>query len=165
MDEAAVGGLVVRPYCLDDATAVRAIRLSPKSLYERFFTGTPRLPAFYVRALDRVDHVDREVLIAVRGTEVIGVAEYVRDRDLRVRADLAVMVADAWQRQGVARALVTALADLAWPRGINELRADVLSGNTAANAAVRSLWPDSPGTRATGGTIAYLLPLPSTAWH
>lgn len=139
------------------------MRLSPRSLHQRFFSGTPYLPGYYLRRLDQVDHDRMEALVAVAGAEIVGVAEYVRDQACPDRADLAVMVADAWQRQGVGRTLVTALADLAFVRGIHELHADVLAGNRSANAAVHSGWPGVPGRRADGGTIAYLLPLPS-AW-
>ena len=159
------GSVGVRPYSSEDAIAVGAMRLSPRSLYERFFSGTPRLPVHYARMLDRVDHHDREALVALDGSEVIGVAEYVRDEDAPALADLAVMVADARQRQGVGRTLVTAVADLAWTRGIRLLRADVLAGNAGANAAVRSGWPDAPAIRGDGGTLGYLLPLPSTTWR
>lgn len=147
----------IRPYRPDDEALVRAMRLSRESLYERFFAGTPYLPSFYVRALNKADHWNHEVLIALDGEAVIGLAEYARAAT--DRAHLAVMVADEWQRRGVARRLVTALIALARVRGVVALHADVLASNASAVAAVRSLWPAAPAVRGDGGTVTYQLPI------
>ena len=139
------------------------MRLSRQSLYNRFFVGSPRIPAAYAGMLARVDHRDREALVALVGEKVVGIAEYVRDGTLPHTADIAVMVADAWQRRGVARRLLTDLTEAARERGIDELRADVLAANGAALAAVRSGWPDASVTRAEGGSVVFRLPLPPAA--
>lgn len=159
-DAAAPTAVVVRPYEPDDRTGVLAMRLSRQSIYRRFFIGSPHVPARYADMLTRVDHWDREALVAFAGAEVVGVAEYVRDRALSCTADLAVMVSDAWHRRGLGRRLVGALSTLALERGITELRADVLAGNRAAIAAVRSGWPDAFASRSEDGTVVYHLPLP-----
>ena len=150
----------VRAYDPGDADLLRAMsaRLSRQSLYTRFFAGTPRLPSLYVRTLNQVDHWDREALLAVVAGEIIGIAEYVRDTSDPARADLAVLVVDAWQRRGVARLLVGELTRLADQRNITEFNADVLTVNTAALAAIRRVWPGSVPARGSGGTATYLLP-------
>lgn len=153
-------GVTVRPFEPGDRDGVRAMRLSRRSLYHRFFVGSPHIPVAYIDALARVDHWHREALVALAGTEIVGVAEYVRDGARPRTADLAVMVSDGWQRRGVARRLLTALTALARERGVDELRADVLAGNGAATAALRRGWPDASATRAEGGSVGYLLPLP-----
>src|SRR3954454_9199931 len=71
----------IRPYESADGEQVAAMaaRLSSGSLYQRFFAGTPTLPAKYLAALAKTDHHDREVLLALSDDVVIGIAEYVRD--------------------------------------------------------------------------------------
>ncbi len=155
--------LTVRPFKPGDLDGVLGMRLSRQSLYNRFFVGSPHIPFAYAGMLARVDHWDREVLIALAGTEVVGVAEYVRDDALPHTADVAVMVPDAWQRRGVARQLLTRLTESARERGVEELRADVLTVNVAAIAAVRGGWPDAPAIRTDSGSVAFLLPLPPAA--
>ena len=149
----------VRAYDPGDADLLRAMsaRLSRQSLYTRFFAGTPRLPSMYVRTLNQVDHRDREALLAVVAGEIIGIAEYVRDAADPIRADLAVLVVDAWQRRGVARLLVAELTRLAEQRDITEFNADVLTMNTAALAAIRRVWPGSVPVQGSGGTASFLL--------
>ncbi|WP_433179279.1 N-acetyltransferase family protein [Actinoallomurus sp. CA-150999] len=149
----------LRPYDDGDREGVLAMRLSRRSLYHRFFAGTPHIPAFYARTLDGIDHVDRDALVAVAGSEVVGIAEYTRDTGLPWRADLAVVVADPWQRQGVATRLIGDLTGSARRHGITELRADVLAGNHAARAAIHNLWPRALVARGDEGTVIYRLPV------
>ncbi|WP_345434308.1 GNAT family N-acetyltransferase [Actinoallomurus vinaceus] len=149
----------VRPYEGGDRAGVLAMRLSRRSLYHRFFAGTPHVPAFYAGTLDGIDHVDRDALVAVAGSEVVGIAEYTRDTGLPWRADLAVVVADLWQRQGVATRLIGDLTVAARRHGITELRADVLVGNRAARAAIHGLWPRALAARGDEGTVIYRLPI------
>jgi acetyltransferase len=157
--------LRMRPYGIADRDRLRRMSalLSPRSLYSRFFAGTPHLPEIYVRALHAIDHWDCDALIAMIDDDIVGIAEYVRDRDDPERADIAVLVADRWQRHGVARCLVGHLGHLAERRGISEFSADVMLGNAAALAAISAGWPAArPGHRE--GTVArFRLPLPPPA--
>jgi GNAT superfamily N-acetyltransferase len=150
----------IRPYEIGDADQVDAMSamLSQRSLYDRFFAGTPWLPPQYLAALARVDHDDREALLAFSGDVVVGVAEYVRDRNSPDRADLAVLVADSWQRRGVGRRMVTKLAGLAASRGIAHFKADALLTNRSALAAIASLWPDARSYR-DGTASCFTLPV------
>jgi GNAT superfamily N-acetyltransferase len=158
--QGAAAPVLIRPYESADGELIEAMsaRLSKHSLYERFFAGTPKLPRMYLAALDRADHHDREVLLAVSAGAVVGIAEYARDADAPDRADLAVLVADDWQRCGIGRRLVTALARLAAERGIAAFAADTLLGNRAAIAAIAALWP---AARADwdGTTAGFSLPV------
>jgi GNAT superfamily N-acetyltransferase len=170
----------IRPYESADGELVGAMsaRLSKHSLYERFFAGTPALPPRYLAALSRTDHFDREVLLAFGGEPavaeavagesagggsaggelIIGIAEYARDKDVPCRADLAVLVADGWQRRGIGRGLVTALAGLAGGRGITDFSADALTSNRSALAAITSIWPGARAER-DGTTARFTLPV------
>ncbi|XVQ11265.1 N-acetyltransferase family protein [Spirillospora sp. CA-255316] len=153
-----------RPYGITDGERLRRMsaRLSRHSLYTRFWSGTPRIPEEYAAALAALDHWDREAMVALLDGEMIGIAEYVRDRTRPRRADLAVLVADPWQRHGLARTLVGYLAALAGRRGITEFDADVILENRTAMLAIRHGWP---AARPAGGDGAarYSLPLPIPA--
>ncbi|WP_245920233.1 GNAT family N-acetyltransferase [Actinomadura mexicana] len=154
----------IRPYGVTDRDRVRRMsdRLSADSLYTRFFSGTPRLPDHYVGLLEGLDHWDREALVALDGDEVLGIAEYVRDTARTWRADLAVLVADPWQRRGLGSTLVGCLSELAGRRGITEFDADVILTNRQALMFVRSGWPAARSTR-DGGSAHFRLPLPVPA--
>jgi GNAT superfamily N-acetyltransferase len=151
---------LIRPYESADGELVKAMsaRLSKHSLYERFFAGTPSLPRMYLAALEKADHYDREVLLAVSAGAIIGIAEYVRDKDAPDRADLAVLVADDWQRRGIGRRLVTALACLAADRGVAVLAAETLMSNRSALAAIAAIWPGARADR-DGTTAGFTLPV------
>ncbi|WP_242911005.1 GNAT family N-acetyltransferase [Actinomadura terrae] len=151
----------IRPYGITDGPRLRRMseRLSKASLYTRFFSGTPHIPDHYVRLLERLDHWDREALIALDADEIAGVAEYSRDRRRPWCADLAVLVTDPWQRRGVGSALVRYLAQLAARRGITEFEADVIPGNRDALRFVQHGWPTARA-RTVDGTAHFQLPLP-----
>jgi GNAT superfamily N-acetyltransferase len=157
---AAAATVLIRPYESADGELVDAMsaRLSKHSLYERFFAGTPSLPSRYLAVLAKADHHDREVLLAVSAGAVIGIAEYARDRTAPDRADLAVLVADDWQRRGIGRRLVTELACLAADRGIAAFAADTLATNRPALAAIARLWPGARADR-DGTTVGFSLPV------
>jgi GNAT superfamily N-acetyltransferase len=149
----------IRPYNLTDRDRLRRIGLSPVSLYLRFFSGTPRIPEYYVQALHHMDHWDHDAMVAILDDEIIGIAEYVRDRHDRARAEVAVLITDAWQRHGLARPLITFLAQLAERRGITEFDADVMLQNRGGLSAVRSGWPSARAVH-TGDSAHFRLPLP-----
>ncbi|MPY82986.1 MAG: GNAT family N-acetyltransferase [Actinophytocola sp.] len=130
--------------------------LSVRSLYHRFFVGTPALPRPLLRQLATLDHDQREAVVAVHDGQVIGLAQYVRAPDTR-RAELAVLVVDAWQHRGVGRRMVSRLATLAARRGITSFDASVLPENQAALRAVARLWPGA-APRPDDDCLHYELP-------
>src|SRR2546430_6195232 len=84
----------------DEAAVARLFgRLTPESIYRRFFSPISRVEQFTSSVL-RVDQHDRAAVAAVAGGEVIGVAPYSRAPGA-CTADLAVMGADAWPRPGL----------------------------------------------------------------
>lgn len=154
----------IRPYGVGDRERLRRLsgRLSKASLYTRFFSGTPRLPEYFVRAMDHLDHWDREAMVALLGGEIIGIAEYIRDPRRPARAEIAVLVADLWQHHGLGSVLIADLAALAERRGIREFDADVVLENRPALRAVRRSWPAARAATADGAA-RFRLPLPIPA--
>ena len=64
--------------------------------------------------------------------------------------DIGVVVADAWQGQGVGSALVRALVSRAQARGVTSLSMDVLPGNHRVLAMIAGTGPPrAPGAART----------------
>jgi len=134
----------VRPLRHDEGDLLDTVfaRLSPHSRYLRFHSPIDDLSASTRRALLAVDGRDHLALVAFsRRREPIGIARLVRNRLRPDEAEVAVEVVDAWQRRGVGRLLLTALADRAERAGVKRVLALVLYENTAALALLRSVFP------------------------
>nr|WP_235834253.1 GNAT family N-acetyltransferase [Actinomadura logoneensis] len=148
----------IRPFGSGDEARLRRMsdELSQGSLYTRFFSGTPRVPEPYVRKLGRLDHWDRDALVALHGDAMVGIAEYARVPSRPDEAEVAVLVADAWQRHGLGGLLTRLLLPLAARRGVTGFRAEVCSTNTGAIELIRHGWP-SAHTVHDGGTSTFHL--------
>ena len=133
--------------------------LSPATVYRRFMSPYPRPPAAMARRLLDVDHQAREALGAFHERELIGVARYMQDpRDGSY--EIAVVVADAWQRNGIARVLLTRLGELAGERGIHSLKGVMLAENEAAKRMLSAIFPGTT-YRWDGSQVEAAIPLPS----
>ncbi len=136
--------VTLRPVLPQDAALEQALvrALSPASRYQRFFAPIRELPADWLQRLTQVDYRHHQALIveAFRGDEAIAVAEarYVVDETGR-QGEFAVVVADDWQRLGLARRLMQTLMESAADAGLQRLVGDVLSSNAAMRALARSL--------------------------
>ena len=117
----------VRPVRADDKPQMREFleALSPESIGFRFF-GAPSLTWVMRWSLD-VDYADRFALVAVSGESIIAHAAYIRTRD--DRAEVAFLVADAWQGHGIATILLAHLASIAQMHDITTFTAEVLPHN------------------------------------
>ena len=115
-------------------------RLSPESVYHRFLSPLHDPSEAGLDRLVDVDHGDREAFAAVSGDEVVAVARYFRDPELR-RADMAVLVEDAWQGKGLGPILIERLREVAQSRGIEAFTATMLSENRSAIRMVRRVFP------------------------
>jgi RimJ/RimL family protein N-acetyltransferase len=137
--------IVVRPIQPDDRAELAAgmRRLSPESRYRRFFTPTSELTESQLTYLTEVDHHDHEALVAVEpGTEHgIGVARFIRSSEDSERAEVAVAVADSWQGQGVATALLDRLAERARAEGVRRFSAEILSDNRPMLELIEEVGP------------------------
>jgi GNAT superfamily N-acetyltransferase len=150
----------IRPYGHQDREKLHAMstRLTGRSLYLRFFTGTLAIPENYLRSLDRVDHWNHDALIATFDGEIVGIAEYVRIPGDPGHAEVATLVADEWQHRGLGRHLIAYLSQLAGRRGISTFDADVMLENRIGIKAVERGWPDA-ARRFEGGAVHFRLPL------
>ncbi len=131
-------------------------RLSPESVYRRFFSPISRSDVFQASVL-RIDHRNHEAIAAVEGGEIVGVAQYARLPGAS-QANLAVVVADDWQRQGVGTRLIAALAERAVEEGIGSFAVDIQGDNYGA---LRLFKRTAPGTRIAffGGVGEGVIPL------
>src|SRR6266550_8463560 len=95
-----------------DGEALRRLffRLSPATVYRRFHSPIVRPDQAHPERLLDIDHHEREAVVAVLDGEILGVARYASWRGTR-SADLAVVVADDWQKQGIAIRMLRALAE------------------------------------------------------
>lgn len=124
-------------------------RLSPESLYRRFHSPIVRPEQAHPERLLDVDQHDRQAVVAVVEDEIVGVARYFR-RPGSEMAEVAVVVADAWQRRGVATRLVTVLAELAASAGVGQLYLAMQADNRPVLQLARRLFPDAKLTCSQG---------------
>jgi acetyltransferase len=137
--------LHVRPIRPEDAELERAFveHLSEQARYYRFFHRLNELTPAMLARFTQVDY-DRELaLVALRdaGTDAaafVGVARYVANPD-RTTAEFAVVVADEWQRRGIAGVLMRGLIICAKRRGFDRLVGTVLRENEPMVQFVRAL--------------------------
>jgi acyl-CoA synthetase (NDP forming)/RimJ/RimL family protein N-acetyltransferase len=126
------GGTVhVRPMVREDAPGIQALheRLSPETVYLRFFSALPKLSAPFLERLTNVDHDDRYALVAELGPVIIGVARYDRIADEPDAAEVAFVVDDAHQGRGLGGLLLEQLAAVAREHHVSRFVADTLPGN------------------------------------
>jgi GNAT superfamily N-acetyltransferase len=127
--------VLIRPIRADDGDELSAshMRLSPESRYRRFLSAKPELTVADVRYLVEVDGVDHIALVATRqspeGERIVAVARCIRTPEHPDTGEVAIVVADALQRQGVGGRLVAELARRAVGQGITRFRATMLSEN------------------------------------
>lgn len=126
---------VIQP---DDTQRLQAFhsRLSTDSIVYRFFRYMPTLPDEEAMRLTHLDYDERMALVAVQPnttgapepeSELMGVVRY--EGIEHGVAEVAFVVADLWQGQGIATALLHRLAAYARRRGITTFMAVTMSGN------------------------------------
>jgi acetyl coenzyme A synthetase (ADP forming)-like protein len=121
----------IRPIRADDFDNLRALhsRLSPQSIYFRFFSPIPKVPEAQLRHLVEVDYRDRFALVAELDGEVVAVVRYDRGND--TAAEVAFVVEDDQQRRGMATVMLEHLAAVARSNGIERFEAETLPDNRA----------------------------------
>lgn len=119
----------IRPIEPGDGPALRRFHdgLSERTVYLRFFAVHPHLTDAEVDHFTVVDHALREALVALDGEDIVAVGRF--DRLEGDRAEVAFVVADAWQGRGLGRRLLSELVARARTLGIRTLDAEVLASN------------------------------------
>jgi len=131
-------GVVIRAIRPDDKALLSAAvsRLSPESSRGRFLTSKSSFSADELRYLTEVDGVRHVALVALLADDLerlIGVGRYVRLADDAATAEVAIVVGDEFQGQGLGSRLGLLLADHARAHGLQRFVATMLSDNVAAH--------------------------------
>lgn len=122
--------LRIRPVRADDAERLVAFhsRLSPGSIYRRYFAARPLLTPQEVSHLTQVDYMDRLALVVEDGTEIVAIGRYERIPPTST-GEVAFVVRDDYQHQGLGHVLLDHLAKAAWSRGLSRFSAITLLEN------------------------------------
>jgi GNAT superfamily N-acetyltransferase len=122
--------LRLRPIRGDDAEGLVDFhsRLSPTSVYRRYFSVHERLSHEEVRHLTQVDYVDRLAFVIEDGSDIVAIGRYERLPSTTC-GEVAFVVRDDFQHQGLGHLLLDALAEAAWDRGITDFGAVTLRDN------------------------------------
>jgi acetyltransferase len=113
--------------------------MSARTRYERFLGPKPRLTTAELDFLCEIDHRSHEAVVAIdpADSRIVGVARYVTWADRPGTADIACVVTDAWQDQGIGTLLTDRLLSLAAGNGIRRLTASTFAANERARALLR----------------------------
>ena len=159
--------MTIRPIRPDDRERLQISheRLSEESRYRRFMTSKPTLSAADANYLVDIDGQDHHALVATLaepdGETIIGVARYIRLPQHPEIAEFAIVVADAWQGQGIGRELLGRLADAAVTRGVQRFTATIFAGNMPIRHLIERL-AAGPIIRSREGNVLELeFPLPA----
>jgi acetyltransferase len=151
--------IVVRPIRPEDAAIEQSFvrNLSERAKYFRFMQTLDELTPSMLARFTQIDY-DREMaLIAVvsqsDGSEVeVGVCRYVTNPDGK-SCEFAIVVADEWQRRGIAHRLMGQLMEAARHRSLEVMEGDILASNHEMLALAVTLGftvvpsQDDPGIR------------------
>ena len=121
----------IRPARPDDVDAVREMheKLSPDSLYLRFFSMSTRAAAREAKRVCRLPAPDHVALLALLDGQVIGCGSYEREGPASPSAEVAFTVADDMHHRGVGMLLLEHLISLARRAGLHAFTAETLSEN------------------------------------
>lgn len=137
--------------------------LSLRTRFQRFFAPITPTSATLRRLSGGAGHAD--VLVAIQDGVIIGHA-MATDRAGPAggtMTDFGVVVADAWQGQGVGSSLVRALITRAQARGVTSVTMDVLPSNHRVLAMIASHWTTRRTDRSADCVTVYV-PLPRHQW-
>jgi len=136
--------LRVRPIRHDDGELEEAFvrGLSLESRYQRMLSGGTKVTPEWIDSMTHIDyqrHMAFAVSTALDGVEqFVGVGRYVVDPPTNI-ADIALVLADAWQGQGLGRRLLATLLEHARTAGVREAVGVVLATNKAMLRLARSI--------------------------
>ena len=126
--------LRLRPIRPDDEPRLMALfhRLSPRSVYQRFFRAYDRLPDHWYHRFANVDYRTRLALVAedqAAGDPALRAVARYEPAEMPGVTEIAIVVEDPWQGRGLGGLLLDALLAAAEARGLHRFTADVLADN------------------------------------
>jgi acetyltransferase len=126
--------IFIRPIRPEDAPLLVELfnALSPRSVYNRFFTPLKQLPHQMLARFTQIDY-DREIaLVAIPefapNERILGVARFILERNLK-NAEFSVVVGDPWQGEGIGAELLSRCLTIARERKIEKIWGVVLADN------------------------------------
>jgi acetyltransferase len=128
--------LLIRPIKPEDAPLFAELfhKLSPESIYFRFFSPLKRIPPEMLARFTQIDYERDMALVAIAeaapGEEMLGAARLIRESAILTRAEFSIMVADALHGQGIGAALLRKLIAAARTLAVETLVGYVLPDNT-----------------------------------
>jgi RimJ/RimL family protein N-acetyltransferase len=143
------GVLRVRPLRSSDrAIYERAVMdLSPRSRYLRFFAPIPRLSERMLDQMTQTDGYQHVAFVALTqdDSSAVGVARYILEADDPSAGEVAIAVADDWQRRGLGTQLLRRTVEHAHLAGLKSLTATTLRENRGAAGLLRASGFSSAG--------------------
>jgi acyl-CoA hydrolase/GNAT superfamily N-acetyltransferase len=126
--------MLLRPVKISDEPLLKDFfySLSDETLYQRFFSARKDIPHEALQKLIAVDYSEKMIILAVIDEEgkqmVCGLGQYSLNRNLHT-AEIALVVRDSCQNQGVGAELLAYLSYLAKKQGLLGFTAEVMAGN------------------------------------
>ena len=156
--------VLIRPIRATDKRMLSAglTRLSKESARARFLTAKPRFTSEELRYLTEVDDAMHVALVAVRAEQpahLVAVARYVRLVEDPTTAEIAVVVADDLQGQGLGRRLGLMLSERARGDGVERFVALMLSDNVPAHRLFAAVSEKLTTEHDAAGVDRLLVPL------
>jgi len=153
----------IRPIDPADAPLVRTFHgeLSDRSRRLRFLVPTAaEISDEDLAYLTDVDHRRHEAVVALDGERMVGVARYVRTPGQRESAEVAVVVVDDRQNEGIGTALLDDLTERARQNGITRYTAIVSEDNDIVINALERAGAETTG-ETEEGEIEYAVDVPA----
>lgn len=155
----------IRPQDKEELTAGLG-RLSEASVHKRFLTPKTRFTAAELRYLTEVDGRHHAALVTEESdppNRIVAVARYAELPEEPGTADVAIVVGDALQGQGLGSLLAAHLAEEAGRNGIRRVSASMLGDNRAAHRLLAHLADHLERRSLTAGQAEVVGELPSAA--
>ncbi len=126
--------ILLRPVKISDEPLLKAFfyDLSEDSIYQRFLSVRRDIPHEVLQNFVAIDYVRKMIVLVVAEKEakehIAGIGQYSVNQDMYT-AEIALLVRDEYQNQGVGAELLSYLTYLAKRQGLLGFTAEVLAGN------------------------------------
>lgn len=122
----------------EDAPAIQAFvrALSPLARRRRFLAAVNELAPPVLAAMVRNDGREGRSLVITAGDAVVALGQHSLVAGTRT-AEIAVVVADAWQGRGLGRSLMAAILQFAFARGLERVVGEAYDDNAPLLALTR----------------------------